>query len=413
MMRAEPDAPTRVLFLLATLDGGGAERTVLTLVPHLQARGLDPRVGLLAHRGGLDGEIDPSRLVLPRVAPAWMSYAPAPGFGRLLVAVPLVPLQQLDLIRQFRPHVVVSCTASMNLAALLSTRAYGRRRAAWILREGNNTRAILESDTPGRLGRTIRRWATRFVYRAPDRVLAISNGVATGLARDFGVPGDRVRVLYNPVEIARVSRLAGEGDGAGFPSRFIVACGRLDRQKGFDLLLQAFARLGDARLSLAILGEGPERGPLESLARELGVGARLVMPGFVQNPWAWIARAEAFVLSSRWEGFASILVEAMACGTPVVAANCDYGPGEIVHDGDTGLLARVDDVESLATAIHRVLSDPALRSRLTARARARATDFDAPAIGDRYAELLHEAAALMRDRNSRGDGALRPHGTPP
>jgi glycosyltransferase involved in cell wall biosynthesis len=137
------------------------------------------------------------------------------------------------------------------------------------------------------------------------------------------------------------------------------------------------------------------------------------MPGFVQNPWAWIARAEAFVLSSRWEGFASILVEAMACGTPIVAANCDYGPGEIVHDGDTGLLARVDDVESLATAIHRVLSDPALRSRLTARARARATDFDAPAIGDRYAELLHEAAAIMRDRNSRGDGALRPHGTPP
>ncbi|MGH7305081.1 MAG: glycosyltransferase [Candidatus Rokuibacteriota bacterium] len=401
---AERDAPTRVLFLLATLDGGGAERTALTLVPHLQARGLDARIGLLARHGALDGEIDPSRVVLARVAPGWMSYAPSPGPGRLLAGLSLVPLQQLDLIRQFRPHVVVSCTAAMNLAALLSTRAYGRRRVAWILREGNNTRATLEDDTPGRLGRAARWWATRVVYRAPDRVLTISNGVADGLARDFGVPRERVWVLHNPVEVSRISRLAQEVDGMRFPPRFIVACGRLHRQKGFDLLLRAFASLRDADLALAILGEGPERGHLQALARELGIDAQLVMPGFVRNPWAWIAHASAFVLSSRWEGFGSILVEAMACGTPVVAADCQYGPREILHDGEAGLLARVDDTDSLATAIHRVLVDPALRTRLAARGRLRATDFDAPSIADRYAELVQEAATLVR-RTSRRTGA--------
>jgi glycosyltransferase involved in cell wall biosynthesis len=401
MRATDPDAPTRALFVLATLDGGGAERTVLTLVPHLRARGLDARVGLLARGGVLDSEIEASHVVHARMAPGWMSYAPSPGLGRLLVGLPLVPLQQLDLLRRFRPHVVVSCTAAMNLAALLSTGAYGRRRIAWILREGNNTRAILESDAPGRPGRALRSWATALVYRAPDRVVAISNGVADGLARNFGLSRDRMRVVHNPVDVARICRRAQETDGAPFPSRFIVACGRLHRQKGFDLLLRAFAALDEADLALAILGDGPERGDLEALARELGLGARLMMPGFVENPWAWIARAAAFVLPSRWEGFASVLVEAMACGTPVVAADCDFGPREIVRDGETGLLARADDAESLASAIRRLLSDPALGQRLVVRGRRRALDFDAPAIGDRYADLVHEAASLVRDKTGR------------
>jgi len=404
-----PGEPTRVLFLLATLDGGGAERTVLTLIPHLQARGLDARVGLLARRGELDGDIDPSRVVLPRLAPTWMTYGPEPGPGRLLAGVPLVPLQQLDLIRQVRPHVVVSCTAAMNLAALVSTRAYGRRRVAWILREGNNTRAILECDAPGRLGRSVRRLATRVVYRSPDRVLTISNGVAEGLERDFGVRPDRIQVVHNPVEVSRISRLAQEAEGALFPPRFIVACGRLHRQKGFDLLLHAFARLPDANLVLAILGEGPERGRLEWLARELGIAERLRMPGFVPNPWAWIARASTFVLSSRWEGFGSVLVEAMACGAPVVAADCEHGPREIVRDGETGLLARADDAASLSAAIQRVLADPPFARQLAARGRLRAMDFDAPAIGDRYVELVREAASLVRDK-THGEHSWSPAG---
>ena len=402
-MRAEVNAPTRVLFLLATLDGGGAERTVLTLLPHLRARGMDARVGLLARHGVLDGEIESTQMVRTRMAPDWMSYAPSPGLGRLLVGVPLVPLQQLDLLRQFRPHVAVSCTAAMNLAALLSTRAYGRDRVAWVLREGNNTRAILESDTPGHLGRALRWRATELVYRAPDRVVTISNGVADGLVRDFGVPRDRVRVVHNPVEVARVSQHAQATGSMRVPSRFIIGCGRLHRQKGFDLLLRAVARLGDADLAVVILGEGPERGSLEALARELGLGARLAMPGFVENPWAWIGRASVFVLPSRWEGFGSVLVEAMACGTPVVAADCDYGPREILHDGKNGLLVRRDDAMSLAQAIQRILADPALGKDLAARGRERAMDFDASSIASRYTDLVQEAAVRVRHALRRGE----------
>jgi glycosyltransferase involved in cell wall biosynthesis len=385
--RTSAQTPTRVLFLLPTLNGGGAERTVLTLIPHLRACGLDARIGLLARGGAFDGEINPAGVLLTRLGTRKMgrvfltrpaldgtSYASRPDFSRILTGIPLVPLHQLDLIRQFRPHVVMSCTHSMNLAALLSTRAYGRRRVAWILREGINTRAIID---------------------------AISHGVADGLVRDFWVPRDRLCVIHNPVEVSHVSRLAKEADGACPPARFIVACGRLHRQKGFDLLLQAFARLGIADLALVLLGEGPERSHLESLARELGIASRVVMPGFVANPWHWMARAAAFVLPSRYEGFGSVLVEAMACGTPVVATDCEYGPREILFDGEAGLLARAEDIDSLTAAIGNVLANPDFAHELAVRGRRRALEFDAPAIAGRYADLMRETARPAGDEGRR------------
>ncbi|MDE2447591.1 MAG: glycosyltransferase [Gammaproteobacteria bacterium] len=380
----------------------------MTLIPHLQAYGLDARIGLLARGGAFDGEINPARVLLTRLGARQMgrvfltrpaldgtSYASRPDFSRILTGIPLVPLHQLDLIRQFRPHVVMSCTHSMNLAALLSTRAYGRRRVAWILREGINTRAIIESDASPGLGRMLRSWVTRHAYRQPDRVLAISHGVADGLVRDFLVPRDRLCVIHNPVDVSRVSRKAQDADGACPPARFIMACGRLHRQKGFDLLLQAFARLGMADLALVILGEGPERSHLESMARELGIEARVVMPGFVANPWHWMARAAAFVLPSRYEGFGSVLVEAMVCGTPVVATDCEYGPREILSDGEAGLLARAEDIDSLTAAIGNVLARPGFARELAVRGRRRALEFDAPVVARQYADLVRETAGRV------------------
>jgi glycosyltransferase involved in cell wall biosynthesis len=337
------------------------------------------------------------RVFLTRPALDGTSYASRPNFIRILTGIPLVPLHQLDLIRQFRPHVVVSCTHSMNLAALLSTRAYGRRRVAWILREGINTRAIIESDTSPGPGRMLRSLVTRHVYRQPDRVLAISHGVADGLIRDFLVPRDRLCVIHNPVDVSRVSRQAQDADDARPPARFIMACGRLHRQKGFDLLLQAFARLGITDLTLVLLGEGPERSHLESLARELGIRSRVVMPGFVANPWHWMARALAFVLPSRYEGFGSVLVEAMACGTPVVATDCEYGPREVLSDGEAGLLARAADIDSLTAAIRNVLANPGFAHDLAVRGRRRALEFDAPVIAGRYADLVRDTARPTGD----------------
>src|SRR5262249_62431136 len=130
------------------------------------------------------------------------------------------------------PNGEVTCTAAINLAALLSTRAYGRHRVAWVLREGNNTRAILESDTPGHLGRALRWRATELVYRAPDRVVTISNGVADGLVRDFGVGRGRGGGVHNPAGVARVSPHPQAPRGTRAPSPVLIRCRRLQPAKG-------------------------------------------------------------------------------------------------------------------------------------------------------------------------------------
>ncbi|WKT82989.1 MULTISPECIES: glycosyltransferase [unclassified Thermosynechococcus] len=150
----------------------------------------------------------------------------------------------------------------------------------------------------------------------------------------------------------------------------ILAVGRLDDQKGFDLLLRAFAMSGlkQAGARLVILGEGAKRAFLTRLAAELGLSEAVSMPGVVEAPEQWMARCIFFVLPSRYEGFPNALLEAMAMGCPVIAADWDSGPREMVQDGENGLLVPTEDVGALAQALARLWRDAALRARLGAAA---------------------------------------------
>ena len=168
----------------------------------------------------------------------------------------------------------------------------------------------------------------------------------------------------------------------------VVAAGRLVRQKGFDILLHAFAGMRSGGARLAILGEGPERAGLWKLAGELGVSGRLIMPGHVADPAPWFAHAAAFALSSRWEGFGHVLVEAMACGVPVAAFECPHGPTDILDHEETGLLLPPEDPLALSEALDRLLEDRKLADRLCAAGRAEARRFAAPVIAGQYAALF-------------------------
>jgi glycosyltransferase involved in cell wall biosynthesis len=170
-----------------------------------------------------------------------------------------------------------------------------------------------------------------------------------------------------------------------------VAAGRLVPQKGFDLLIRAFAVAAAARpLSLVILGDGPERTALVELTRECGVEQRVLFPGFVGNPWSYFARSAAFVCSSRWEGFGNVIIEAMACGVPVVATDCDFGPREVIRQSQSGLLVPVEDVDSLSRSIASVLDDRDLARQLAEGARRRAQDFDVANMTRAYERLFRE-----------------------
>jgi glycosyltransferase involved in cell wall biosynthesis len=149
----------------------------------------------------------------------------------------------------------------------------------------------------------------------------------------------------------------------------VLAAGRLTRQKDFRTLLRAFARLVSGRdLRLVILGEGPDRGALTTEINALGLNDRVALPGFDDNPFRWMARARLFVLSSAWEGLPGVLIQALACGTPVVSTDCPSGPREVLDDGRFGPLVPVGDVAALAAAMERTLDDPMPAAALKARA---------------------------------------------
>ena len=200
---------------------------------------------------------------------------------------------------------------------------------------------------------------------------------------------NRVTTIHNPVDVQAVKEksrapLSHPWLGPGSPP-VILGAGKLKTQKDFATLLRAFARVRAARPAhMIVLGEGEERRKLEKLARKLGIAAHTVLPGFVDNPFAWMARASVFVLSSAWEGFSNVLVEALACGCSVVSTDCPSGPAEILDAGAYGTLVPVGDDRALADAILAAMRSPRDPERL----RSRAAAFSVDAAAGRYLEVL-------------------------
>ena len=196
-----------------------------------------------------------------------------------------------------------------------------------------------------------------------------------------------ITTVYNPFDLQRITALAAEP--APHPwlaedAPVVLGAGRLHPQKDFATLLRAFARVrARTAARLVILGEGEERAALETLARELGIAADVALPGYTANPYAWLVRARVFALSSRWEGLANVLVEALACGTPVVSTRCP-GSTEVLGEGAHGRLVEVGDDEALADAIAATLESPADPEAL----RRRAGDFSLDRGVDGYLEAL-------------------------
>jgi glycosyltransferase involved in cell wall biosynthesis len=234
-------------------------------------------------------------------------------------------------------------------------------------------------------------WVARILFPYSDAVVCVSHGVALDILRHISLPLDKLHVIYNPVVPSNIAELTGEPVAhpwlqaeRSLPT--IVALGRLVPQKGVDTLLRAI-QLGPVDARLIIVGDGPERKSLERLALELGIDNRVDFVGIALNPFKYLARADLFVMSSRWEGFGNTLVEALACGCPVIATNCDSGPSEILDGGRYGTLVPVDAVDRLATAMVDTLSQD--KKELTRESRiARSLVFSLESAGARYKELL-------------------------
>lgn len=366
----------RAAFFLPSLAGGGAERATIDIAAGLARRGLAVDMVLARAEGPF---IDLFPEGVRRVDLGGKVGASLPGLLRYL--------------RRARPGALVSCLFHANAAALAARALLGGKVAVAVRQANDFAAEYAASGFRDRAGMRLERRLLRFA----DAVVANSQAMAETLARDLPRIARRVRFIRAPVVGPDLPRLAAAPaghpwfDGGGPP--VVLSVGRLAPQKGHRTLLHAFAKLRESRPArLAVLGEGPERPALEALARELGIAGDVALPGFRINPFAWMSRASVFALSSSFEGCPNALVQAMACGAPVVSADCPTGPGEILEGGKWGRLVPVGDPAALAAAIRDTLDAPAPPELLKARAGA----WSAEASVDRYAELLAELAEERR-----------------
>ncbi len=209
-------------------------------------------------------------------------------------------------------------------------------------------------------------------FLGTDAIIGVSDEAGDDLSRVARIPRQRITTIYNPIVTPELPTLAKAPlDHPWFrPGALpvILGAGRLVDQKDFPMLIRAFVRVRQQRLArLVILGEGEQRGELEAVAVALAVAEDVALPGFAANPFAWMSRADVFVLSSTWEGLGNVVAEALACGCPVVSTDCPAGPSEILQEGTFGSLVPVGDDAALAMAIIATLDSPLPRERLVER----------------------------------------------
>lgn len=380
--RAIPSAKRlKVMVVVPVLGGGGAEMHVARLFAHLDFERFEAIVVCLRHGGELEGSL-PDRVTILHACPPTVRSSTASAY----LALPGL----IGLLREHRPDVVCSFLSHSTAALYLALRV-SRVRAALVVGLQNNP--SYEQWSHPAVTWPLRR-AYRGALRAASSVVALSDGVATSFAALYPDLAGKVCRIYNiGVDTTVIARAAEPIEEALPPGPLVVACGRLTAQKDYPTLLRAFSTVDSSPPAhLWILGRGELEPALETLARDLGLGDRVRFLGFRLNPFAYMSAADCFVLSSAWEGFANVLVEAMACGTPVVSTRCPFGPDEIITDGVNGLLAAVGDANALGNAMLRVLADREFAAALAAAGLTRAADFTPIEAVGLYQRVFEQAA---------------------
>lgn len=372
---SQPDVSKRIVFYVASLRGGGAERVFALMANEMASRGHD--VTLLAWNAGgpnaalLGGDVKLVDLGLPLRGEGYSKPTTLRGL-----------LQTAHMLRRLDADAFFSAPEFANLVAALAL-LLSRRRARFF-----PTFHAATSLAAGRLGSTVAVWLSSLVAARATKAVAVSAGIGRELqARGF--PASKVAVIHNPLP----PRVTAQSESHAWRQQLeamgggpvVVTAGRLVPVKDHRTLLRAFALLRASRPArLVIFGEGPLEGELRAFAQDCGIGDNVLLAGYVNDPHACYAVADLFVLSSTSEGFGNVLMEAMAAGVPVVSTDAPHGPREILDNGRYGTLVPVGDPPAMAKAMAEMLDGPTDAAVL----KRRAADFDTTRIGDLYEALL-------------------------
>jgi glycosyltransferase involved in cell wall biosynthesis len=370
------DGRRKVCFVLPSLAGGGAERVAVQVLNALDQQRWDRSMYLFARSGPFLSDVSPSVGIESADSPSRLER-----WRRLR-----------RFVRRTRPDVIVAFLSY--LSVLTASRA-----------AGVGTRVVFDVETPVSAFLTdldyrwARRWhrplfaaALRAGCARSDLIVAASQGVAEDLVASFGVRSRCVQVVPNPVDLAAVAAAAqaplDEELCARWKHPVIVAAGRLAVAKNYPLLIEAFALLRKrVPASLFILGTGGEQAALQQMIHTRGLADSVHLCGFQSNPWKYIARADVFALTSHYEGFGNVVVEAMACGVPVVATSSP-GTRDIVSSGADGLLVERHEPAAVAAALAQIIGDGDLRQRIVETARRKAERYRIESVALTYDRVL-------------------------
>ena len=359
-----------IAFLIPSLRGAGAERVFLNLARAFAAKGYAVDLVVLKREGAFASVDIQGVRVVGLASP------------RAIVALPAL----IRYMQRERPATLISALPHMNILALMA-RSIARTRVKIVVTEHNPFSSDFAGANP--LKRMVLVACMRVLYPRANAIIGVSKGVVSDIARVANIRVEHARVIYNPIVTPEIKELArAQANHPWLDEKqgpIVLAAGRLTKQKDFPTLVAAFARLREAtNARLIILGEGEERDALERLVADLDIQESVSLPGFVENPYAFMARADVFVLSSLWEGFGNVLVEAMACRTPVVATRCPGGVAEVLAEGVYGTLVALGDVSAMARGIEEALSNPGDLGRLVTRA----NEFSVERIANEYEGIV-------------------------
>lgn len=351
-------------------NGGGVVQNTLRLIQHQCEEGKKIDVVIAGSRGRPLAPLHPNARLFDL------------GANRVITSV--IPLARY--LRRVNPPVLISARSIANCTAVWAKRI-SRSSTKLILSERTSLSTEISND--GSWQYKMLPFLIRLSHSHADSIVAVSSGVADDISKYTRFPRNKIQTIYNPIINSQTLSKSKEAlNHAWFQTEqppVIIGAGRLAQQKDFSTLIRAFVLLRKRREArLMIIGEGSDRAQLESLVQELGVEADVSMPGFVDNPYPYMKAASLFVLSSAWEGFGNVLVEAMACGTPVVSTDCPSGPSEILEDGKWGPLVPVGNATAMADAMEHALTHggPDLTER--------ASYFTVSRASDAYLDLVNQ-----------------------
>ena len=372
-----PSAPIRIGFVLTELIGGGAERSMLSIIDALDRTRFEPVLVLFGSRQDHEPPAHVPIHVLSRRG----------GFatGRLLSRI----VELAALVRRERLDLLVSFLVGPNIASIAAARLAG---VPIVIGERSAPRVVLSRTNRHLRFPGVWKALARLMYPRATAIVANTQGAKAELTTWLGVPADRVVVLPNPVDLDRIASLAAEpmDETIRWPAGpVLVHVGRFTFAKDHETLLRAFAIVRAQRpVSLVLVGDGEDEARVRRLSEELGVKDDVLFTGFTRNPYKYLARGTLSVLTSTFEGLPNVLIESMAVGVPIVSTACQYGPIEILGDNQYGVLVPVGDPPAFAAAVAALLDDPDRRRDLVERGRRRARDFDRRRVGPEYEALF-------------------------